>query len=163
MDFTLRNLDVVAVKMTPPKIYQAMSRGTIDGAVFPYMSAVSYGMERLLKQGTEGQNFGTVALTYSIGETKWKSLSPADRDVLMQVGESISSNACVQFNDTERRSQAKFESDGMRVITFAPADEVAFQQAFDKVASEWAHNVDGHGKPGTLALQNVRQAIETAH
>jgi TRAP-type C4-dicarboxylate transport system substrate-binding protein len=162
MDFTLKNLDMVPVRMTPPEVYEALSRGTIDGAVFPYESAFSYGLFNKLKSGTHNENFGTVVLTYSIGEAKWKKLPEATRATLMKIGKETSIAACKQFLISEEAAFKKTVASGMSVIELSASDKKSLAVEFSKSAKDWAGSLDKRGKPGTEALAAVQKAISEA-
>jgi hypothetical protein len=58
-EVTLKKLKIVPVRMPSPEVHESMSRGTIDGAIFPYSSMLSYDLP--VKYVTEGENFGTAA------------------------------------------------------------------------------------------------------
>ena len=77
MDLTLMELGAVPIRVGPGDIYEGMSRGTLDGALLAYQSAVAYHLAPLLKSGTLSQDFGTVAVTFSIRLKTWNAL-PAD-------------------------------------------------------------------------------------
>ncbi|MGF6645929.1 MULTISPECIES: TRAP transporter substrate-binding protein [Paraburkholderia] len=162
MDFMLHNLSMVPVRMTPPEVYESLSRGTIDGAVFPYSSALAYGLSNLVRQGTVGGSFGTVVLTYSISENRWKQLSVNERTVLMTAGKENSLNACKRFETTENQSIDKFKAQGMRVISFTAADQTLMDSAFSKVGREWASGLDSRGRPGTRMLGEMEKALAAA-
>lgn len=162
MDFMLRRLSMVPVKMTPPEIYESLSRGTIDGAVLPYSSALSYGLANLVKQGTVGGNFGTVVLTYSISESRWKGLSDKERSILMSAGKKESLNACKRFETIESQSLDKFKAQGMKVVPFTAADHKVMEDAFTDVGHQWASSLDSRGKPGTQMLNEMEKALAAA-
>ena len=138
MDFVLHNLGMVPVRMTPPEVYESMSRGTIDAAVLPYNSAKSYSLIPLLKSGTVGTNFGTVVSSYSISENKWKQLPENVRTILMKVGYQVSMAACTQFITAEKNSLTEAKKNGVKEIEFSAVDEKALAVAFENAAQEWA-------------------------
>lgn len=159
MDFMLKALNMVPVRMTPPEVYEGMSRGTIDAAVLPYNSAKSYSLIPLLKSGTVGLNFGTVASTYSIGAKKWKQLPNSFKDILMRVGHQISIDACEKFLVAENSALAEAKASGIKLITFSGADIQTLDGVFAKAASDWAGSLDSRGRPGTAALAAVKKAV----
>ena len=159
MDFVLKDLNMVPVRMTPPEIYEALSRGTIDGALFPFQSANAYGLIPKLKSGTYKENFGTVVLTYSMGETRWKRLPEDVREILMEAGKNISLSACKSFLKTEQDMLKKALDTGMKTIEFNAADETELATKFAKAAQDWAASLDKRGKPGTETLVAVRKAM----
>lgn len=159
MDFMLKSMNLVPVRMTPPEVYESLSRGTIDAVVFPYMSAESYGVANLLKSGTAQLNFGTVALTYSISKAKWKQLPEATRALLERVGKNVTFASCDAFLKIEDESLARVEARGVKRVQFSGADMAVLDSVFDRVGGDWAKALDDRGKPGSAALAATRKAI----
>ena len=159
MDFVLFNLKMVPVRMTPPEVYESMSRGTIDGAALPYNSAKSYKLIPLLKSGTVGENFGTVVSSYSMSEDKWKQLSTDVRSTLMKVGYEVSMAACTKFLAEENAALDEAKKNGIKLINFSAADDKVLSAAFESAANEWAASLDKRNKHGSEALAAVKKAI----
>jgi len=158
-EFQIRNLGMVPVRMSPAEIYESMSRGTIDGSIGPYQSVASYGLVPLIKSGTVGDSFGTVVLSYSIGEAKFKQLPENVRNLLLKTGEQISTGACKQFAAAENEAIDKIKAGGMKVIQFSAADQKLLDKAYDEVAADWAASLDKRGKPGSVAVAALRKAV----
>lgn len=159
MDFMLKDLDMVPVRMTPPEVYEAMSRGTIDAAVLPYNSAKSYSFIPLLKSGTVGENFGTVASTYSMSADKWKRLPDSVKSILMNIGHQISIEACTKFMAAEQDALAEAKANGVKLITFSDADLETLNGLFGKAGLDWATSLDNRGRLGSAALAAVKKAV----
>ena len=159
MDFVLYNLNMVPVHMTPPEVYESMSRGTIDAAVLPYNSAKSYKLIPLLKSGTVGANFGTVVSSYSMTESKWKQLPENVRAILMKVGYEVSMAACAKFIAEENSALMEAKKNDVKEIKFSAVDEKVLSIAFEKAAQEWATSLDKRNKHGSETLAAVRKAI----
>jgi TRAP-type C4-dicarboxylate transport system substrate-binding protein len=159
MDFMLKNLNMVPVRMTPPDVYMGMSRGTIDAAVLPYNSAKSYSLIPLLKSGTVGENFGTVASAYSMSEDKWKQLPESVRSILMDVGHKISIEACTKFMAAEDEALTEAKTLGVKQIRFSAAENEKLKSLFSQAAQDWASSLDKRGSPGSGALSAVKKAV----
>jgi TRAP-type C4-dicarboxylate transport system substrate-binding protein len=163
MDVTVRALGAVPVRVGPGELYESLSRGTLDGALFSYLSAHAYKLEGLLRRGTLDGNFGTVALTYSINETRWRSLAPAVQEALAREGERISFEACGKIEAEERRSAAMVQAAGaMTPLELPEADRRQLQTLFADVRRDWAETLDRRGQPGTAVLQAWDAAIREA-
>ena len=80
-ELMLRTLGAVPVQIPSPDVYQALSRGTIDGMLFPYGSIFSYDVQDLVKTASVRSNFGSFVVTYMISERKWQSLPSEIRKV----------------------------------------------------------------------------------
>jgi TRAP-type C4-dicarboxylate transport system substrate-binding protein len=162
MDLTVMGLGAVPIRMGPAEIYESMSRGTLDGALLAYQSAVSYHLAPLLKSGTLGQDFGTVAVTFSIRLKTWNAL-PADvQQALARVGQSLSLQACEKFDKAEQDSIATVRTGGVRLITPADNDHADLEAAFARVRTDWARRLDARGKTGSEIVRAFMEAAEAA-
>lgn len=159
---TLEELGMVPVRMAPPEIYDAMSRGTVDGALLAYISVDSYKLTPITNMVSNGQNFGTVVVAYSINEKKWQSLPDDIKAVFKEAGDEMTETACKGFDDKEAAAAEELQAAG---ITFAPlseADSAVLQGANDKIAKGWAKALDDRGLPGSEALEQFEAALADA-
>ena len=157
---TLEELGMVPVRMAPPEIYDAMSRGTVDGALLAFISVDSYKLTPLTKMVTVGQNFGTVVAAYSINEEKWQSLPEDMKAAFKEAGDEMAEIACRGFDEREAVAAEELLAAG---VTFAPlsdADTAILQGANDKVARDWAKSLDDRGLPGSKALEEFSAALK---
>lgn len=159
MDIMLRRIGAVPVRMPPPEIFESMQRGTIDAAMLPYQSVLSYDLTNLLKAGTRGVDFGTIALTYSIGEARWRKLPGDVQQALLQAAEAVSKSGCAKVDAAEASAVEQVKAAGMKVVVMSKADEQAFDGIFAGVRDEWARELDRRGKPGSTVLGEFMKAL----
>ncbi|MGO4714638.1 TRAP transporter substrate-binding protein [Bradyrhizobium sp. 2TAF24] len=152
-DLTLRAIGSVPVRMSAPDAYESLSRGTLDGLLFPMESVSSYGLEKLVKHATEGVSFGSFIVAYSISQAAWDRL-PADAKTAMdEASEAIQAKACADVDKEQDGSRQRLEQAG---ITFEPipADTRAEMKTKLKgVGHDWAAALDARGKPASAALK----------
>jgi TRAP-type C4-dicarboxylate transport system substrate-binding protein len=162
MDLTAQALGAVPIRMSPPEIYESMSRGTLDGALLSYQSVTSYHLPALLKSGTLGQDFGTVAVTFSISTRVWDAL-PADvRRTIGDIGHKISTEACTDFDKAEDAAIATVRKAKVRLVEPADSEKSQLADAFAEVRAEWAKRLDARGKPGSAVLAAFLKAAAEA-
>jgi TRAP-type C4-dicarboxylate transport system substrate-binding protein len=162
MDLTVMGLGAVPIRMGPAEIYESMSRGTLDGALLAYQSALAYHLGSLMKSGTLGQDFGTVTVTFSISVKKWNTLPLDVQEVLARVGKSLSLQACQKFDRAEAEAIAKVRTTGVHLTNPQDADRADIEAAFARVRAEWARRLDGRGKAGTAILNAFMEAAAAA-
>jgi TRAP-type C4-dicarboxylate transport system substrate-binding protein len=162
LDLMIRGIRAVPIRMSPPEIYESMARGTLDGALLGYQSAVSYDLVGMLKTGTLNEPLSSVVITYSISNAKWKALPEPVQKVLAEEGERITAESCARFAQAEEQAIAKARDKGVRLIQFSPEDEKAMLAVFETVARDWASGLDGRGKPGSEALKVWKEALAAA-
>jgi TRAP-type C4-dicarboxylate transport system substrate-binding protein len=63
MESSIKAAGGTPVRMTPPEIFDAITKGTIDGALLPYTSTVAHGLDQVIGSATRGANFGSVGIT----------------------------------------------------------------------------------------------------
>lgn len=162
MDLTVLGIGAVPIRVAPPEIYESMSRGTLDGALLPYQSAVSYHIPGLLKSGTVEQDFGTVTITFSISLKKWNALPANVQAVLEDTGKTLSEQACGPFDTAENAAIDKIRAAGVRLIPPNDADRADLATAFDTVRKDWAQRLDRRGKAGSAVLAAFTDAAAKA-
>lgn len=150
-DITMNHLGAVSVRLAGPDIHEALSRGTIDGAMYPYLSLKSFDLIDTVKFATEGVGVGSVATTFLFSQAKWQSL-PADiQAILDQAGMEAGMNYC-SYMDTKEAEEKKTVADKIKSTRPSDADLAAWSNKLGDVKQQWAKRLDARNKPGSAAL-----------
>jgi len=162
MDLTVRGMGGVPIRMQPAELYESMSRGTVEGALLPYQSAVSYSLARMVRTGTIDQDFGTVAITFSMAIGRWNALPETVRRILAETGDRIATEACNKLDAAESAAREKLAAGGTRLVAVDAADRAAIEANFQDIRTRWASQLDRHGRPGSEALAAFTEAVAAA-
>ncbi|MET0675466.1 MAG: TRAP transporter substrate-binding protein DctP [Bradyrhizobium sp.] len=160
-DLTLRAVGAVPVRMAAPDAYESLSRGTMDGLLFPLESVVAYGADKLVKYSTDGLGFGSFVVSYSISENVWKKLSPEVQKAMIDVADEMIPNVCQQVQKADNELKKSLETAGLRFETLQPPISAKFKDSMKGVAKAWADGLDGRGKKGGEALKEFEAAVAT--
>lgn len=160
-ELSLNKLNAVSVKMAPPEIYESMSRKTIDGALLPFISLDSYKLSPLIKTSTQGANFGTVILTYSISDRAWNKLSQEIKDILIQAGDEVTNQACEKFDQEEQAVIENLKAEGVNLLDLSDADKERLEMVIQEVAQNWVNRLDARNRPGSETLEKFYEALES--
>jgi len=158
-DLTLRAIGAVPMRMAAPDAYESLSRGTMDGLLFPLESVVAYGADKLVKYSTDGVGFGSFVVAYSISETAWKKLSPEIQKAMVDVANEIVPSACQEVQKAEEATKKSLESTGVRFETLQGEPRAKFRDLLKGVARTWAEGLDPRGKHGSDALREFDAAV----
>ena len=158
-DLTLRALGAVPVRMAAPDAYESLSRGTMDGLLFPLESVVAYGADKLVKYSTDGVGFASFVVAYSISETAWKKLSPEVQKAMIDVAEEIIPSACREVQKADETTRKSMEATGVRFETLQPETRARFKDLMKGVARTWSEGLDARGKRGSDALREFEAAV----
>jgi len=151
-ELALKKLKTVPIQIPTPDVYEALSRGTIDGMLFPISSLPPYELHKISKFSTIGENLGSFVANYVISEKRWKTLPPAAQKALADMGEELTRTGCEKVEQDEARDIEKIKAAGMQLVTLSAADKALVHAATSSVAQEWAANLDKRGKAGTEVL-----------
>jgi TRAP-type C4-dicarboxylate transport system substrate-binding protein len=151
-DLTLRAIGSVPVRMAAPEAYESLSRGTMDGLLFPLESVVAYGADKLVKYSTDGLGFGSFIVSYSISESAWKKLSPEVQKAMLDVADEIIPSACKQVQKADDETKKSLEAT-VRFETLPPEVSAKFRNLLKGVAKTWSEGLDARGKRGSDALR----------
>lgn len=158
-ELALRKLGAVPVQIPSPEINEAMSRGTVDGALMPIGSIPSYGLDTVVKYFTVGENFGSFVANYVISERKWKTLPPNVQKALTDLGPELSKRGCEMADHEEEANVKKLQQAGASIVSLNAADKAALREMQGSVGAAWAEGLDKRGKPGTEILKAFTAAM----
>jgi TRAP-type C4-dicarboxylate transport system substrate-binding protein len=157
-DLTLRAIGSVPVRMAAPDAYESLSRGTMDGLLFPLESVVAYGADKLVKYSTDGLGFGSFIVAYSISDSAWKKLTPEVQKAMIDVAEEIIPSACQQVQKADDETKKSLEA-RVRFETLQPEVNAKFKDLMKGVAKAWSEGLDARGKRGSDALKEFDAAV----
>lgn len=159
-ELLLRKLKAVPVLMPTPEVYESLSRGTIDGVLFPFNSLRPYDVDKLSKTGTIGENFGSFVANWVISEKRFQSLPPAMQKELSAMGDELTNKVCEQVEKDEAGDIEKIKAQGVKLTPLTPADHAMLANVSHEVATEWAQNLDRRGKSGTEVLNALKAGLK---
>ncbi len=158
-DLTLRTVGAVPVRMAAPDTYESLARGTLDGVLFPLDSVVSYNVEKIVRYSTEGANFSSFIVAYSISDAAWNALPDDVKKVMTEVSEEITKSACASVDKQEADIKQKLKEAGVQFQPVSAEFKGKLDDMLKDVASQWAKGLDSRGRKGTVALGEFRNAV----
>jgi TRAP-type C4-dicarboxylate transport system substrate-binding protein len=158
-DLTLRTVGSVPVRMAAPETYESLSRGTLDGVLFPLDSVVSYSVEKLVRYSTEGANFSSFIVAYSISDAAWNGLSAEVKKVITEVSDEITKSACASVDQQDAEIKQKLKEAGVQFLPISTEFKGKLDEMLKDVATQWSKGLDTRGRKGSAALAEFRQAV----
>ncbi|MBK8739132.1 MAG: TRAP transporter substrate-binding protein DctP [Betaproteobacteria bacterium] len=159
-DILLKKLNAVPVRMAGPEVFESLSRGTLDGILFPLTSVISFDLHNLVKFATYDSNFGSGVNVYVISLEKWKSFSPAVQKAMLDAGQTAMRRSCEALDNDITASIAKLKAGGVTMVDLAPEERQKLASIADAVALDWAAGVEQRRKPATKVLQEFKAAVK---
>jgi TRAP-type C4-dicarboxylate transport system substrate-binding protein len=148
----LQSLGAQIVNVSTPEGYEALQRGTVDGAVYGLTSATTYGIEGVV-QSLWRIPLGGLPMLVIMNKKIWEGLSKEDQQAIKKVASTQADtfHKIYQIGGDDE-SLKKFLAAGVKVID-ADAESVAgLQKAAGKIWERWAQEQDKAGRPGTEVM-----------
>jgi TRAP-type C4-dicarboxylate transport system substrate-binding protein len=159
MDKTVQAVGAIPVRVTGPEMFDALSRGTVDGAFWPIGSSKVNGLDKVFRHIAKGPQLGAGSTLFGISMKTWNSLSAQDQAVFTQAAAETQKHLCAYMEkDSEDAERDMVTQYGLNV-TVLPKEEVArWQERFVPIANDWAKEMDSTGRPGSALLKAFRDA-----
>jgi len=158
-ELMLRSYGAAPVKTVAVEIYEALSRGTVDGMIFPPPTALVYETEKFIKSYTQEMNFGSVPVGYLINDKVWNGLPDDLKAVLNEVGEETTRRICKLTDRDTAVSFEKFAAVGAE--RFVPSEEevAKLNKVLSEVSDKWVDRLDERGLKGRAAYEAFVSAV----
>lgn len=153
----------VPVQISAPETRDALTRGTIDGILFPHSSVLPYDLHPQLKYGTQDVNFGSFVVTYMISQDRWKALPANVQQAFDKASEEAVAHACQIADQFDAKDKQTIADSGVRFVSFPKADADRLMGLMGEVSNQWATDLDKRGKPGSDVLKAFRDTLVQAN
>lgn len=150
----------VPVQISAPETRDALTRGTIDGVLFPHSSILPYDLHPQLKYGTQNVNFGSFVVTYVISQNRWDALPEDVQEAFVQAGEEAIIAGCEATDALDSKDKQTIADSGVTFVSLPAEDEAKLGELMSEVSEEWATELDARGRPGTEILNAFRAALD---
>lgn len=162
-ELAVRALGATPVQIPTPDVREAVSRGTVDGMLFPHSSIPPYDLTKQVKYATVGENFGSFIVTYMISLNKWNALPAEVRKAMDEAGEWATKAGCKATDEREASDIEKLKAGGVTFVKLSEADHKQLAEKLTGVSLDWAKNLDSRGKKGTDVLKAFQAGLKKAN
>jgi TRAP-type transport system periplasmic protein len=161
----LASLGATPVGMPLPGIPDALSKGTIQGAVIPWEVVPSVKVHELTKYHAEFDPAGgalyTTTFVMAMNKAKYNSL-PADLKKIIDNNSGMETSAWLgkaqQAGDVPGRKSASDRNN--KIYTIKPAEALNFRNKSKAIELEWVEDMNKKGFDGKKLLDGAKALIE---
>ncbi|MET9327654.1 TRAP transporter substrate-binding protein DctP [Tsukamurella sp. NPDC003166] len=158
-DRVAAGIGVTPITMPVNDLYEAVSRGTVDGALLARYAMISYSLQEVLTHGTQDANLGTVTTWMSMNAAKWNGLNDAQKKVVLDAGEIGRATACKSVAAADTAAVATLKKAGVTFDPVTPETRPGWDAALAGIRTSWTRDLDGVGLPASEVLRAVEARI----
>ena len=156
----ISQLGAEPVGMPVPALPQALSKGTVQGALLPFEIFPPYKIHELTKcsiTGTNNTRFGTSVFMFAMNKDSYNKL-PADLKKIIDnnSGKAIAADAGRLWDAIELPGQKMQKATGSPVKVFSPNATKEMYRIGEKVAEKWVKNASSEG------VRNPKKILKAA-
>lgn len=145
----LKALDASPVTVAGGETYEALSRGVIDGALWPLHAYIQY---KIIEPAPYTLDMGVTrfsVLHYPINLNTWKKLPPDIQKIVVEVGNEITMMYGIYMLGIEDSimKEAK-EKYGAQYYSITSAEQKKLREIGEPMWGEWANKAESMGIPG---------------
>ena len=140
--------------MPVTETYDALSRGVVDGCLFPLEALQGFKIGEVVK--TVIENYGVSYLTsmYVImNKSKWNAISPADQKAIEKINDEYSEKFGKKWVELDNNAMAFAKGKGVTFLPVSKEDETATAQKMKPILDAYVKMAKSKGLPGDEALK----------
>jgi len=158
----VKNLGASPVTMPVTETYDALSRGVVDGCLFPLEALQGFKIGEVVK--TVIENYGVSYLTsmYVImNKSKWNAISPADQKAIESINEEYNEKFGKKWVELDDSAVAFAKGKGVTFLSVSKEDEAATAQKMKPILDEYVKMAKSKGLPGDEALKFCQDFLKS--
>ena len=153
-------LGAVPVQISGPETYQAVTRGTVEGAVWAPLSIKPYDLQEVFKYGTDGITLGGFIAIYAMRRDLWDGLDEDVKTVLEETGRETSFHLCEYIEESSLAVQNELIEKGQVKFTILEGEEKArWDEKLGQVREAWADELETRDRPARDTLKAFNEAL----
>lgn len=159
LDRVIEEIGAAGVSMPIGDMYEAMSRGTVEGTLASPISITPYGLEDVIGASTYGANQGNFTFFYGININTWNSLNEEQKKALTDAAHHSQESVCHTLNSARESSIEEMKNAG---VTFYDVTEHAKEWAATAkpVRDQWIKDAEDSGHPAQQVVDAFEQALK---
>ncbi len=158
----VKNLGASPVTMPVTETYDALSRGVVDGCLFPLEALQGFKIGEVVKTVIEDYPMSYATSMYAImNKAKWNAISPADQKVIEKINEEYIEKFGKGWVELDNKAMEFAKSKGVTFIKVSKEDEAMTAQKMKPILEDYVKMAKAKGLPGDEALKFCQDFLKT--
>jgi TRAP-type C4-dicarboxylate transport system substrate-binding protein len=153
-----------AVPVPPTEVYEAIQRGTVDGAEFPWEAMTSFRINELVNGHVEVPGgLGAPAFVIIANTKAFDNLTPENKAALMKAGgEAGAALIGKAWQAADEKGRADAKEKGQVIETLGPPELEKWRGLLQSVTDDWVAKADKKGLNGRKLLDDLQATVKGA-
>jgi len=161
LDRVIDEIDAAGVSMPIGDMYEAMSRGTVEGTLASPISITPYGLEDVIHASTYGAQQGNFTFFYGINLDTWNRLNDQQKKVLTDAADKSQQSVCKELNSAREKSVQKMKDAGVQFYDVTEGQNAKeWQNISQPVLDKWIEVAESKGHPAQRVVDDFKAALK---
>ena len=158
----VKNLGASPVTMPVTETYDALSRGVVDGTLFPLEALQGFKIGEVIKTVIEDYPMSYMTSMYCImNKDKWNAISPADQKAIEKLNDEYNEKFGKKWVELDAKAVEFAKSKGVTFVKASMEDEALTAQRMKPILDDYVKMTKAKGLPGDEALKFVQDYLKT--
>ncbi len=147
-------LGAVPVSMPMGEVYDALSRGVVEGATAPFEALEGWKLAEVIKYSIENRESAYTSAGYVImNKEKWNSLPPDIQKIIEGINKEWMDRSGKLWDDIDKTGREFTLKRGNKIITLSQEEDARWTKALKPVLADYVKYAKEKGVPGDEALK----------
>ena len=155
----LEVLGAVPIGMPVPRVYEALSRGVVEGALIPWTIMRPFRLHEVTQYHTE-VSFSCALFLMTMNKARYDGLPAEIRTIIDETtGMALAQRLGRLWQDDEQPGRAIALERGHSIVPLAEAERERWRSALQPVTDGWVEQVNAMGHDGEAMLTDARRLV----
>ena len=155
----LEALGAVPVGMPVPEVYEALSRGVVEGALIPWTIMRPFRLHEVTRNHTEAA-FSCALFLMTMNKARYEGLPAEIRTIIDETtGMELARRLGRLWQDDEQPGRAIALERGHSIVPLSEAERERWRTVLQPVTDDWVEKVDAMGHDGAAMLADARRLV----
>jgi TRAP-type C4-dicarboxylate transport system substrate-binding protein len=142
------------VSLPMGEVYDALSRGVVEGATAPFEALEGWKLGEVIKYSIENRESAYTSAGFVImNKEKWNSLPPDIQKIIEGINKEWMDRSGKLWDDIDKSGREFTLKRGNKIITLTPEEDARWTKALRPVLDEYVKYAKEKGVPGDEALK----------
>ena len=150
----VKNLGASPVTMPVTETYDSLSRGVVDGCLFPLEALQGFKIGEVVKTVLEDYPMSYMTSLYTImNKAKWNAISPADQRAIEKINEEYAEKFGKGWVELDAKAMEFAKGKGVTFLKVSKEDEAFTAEKMKPILDGYVSMAKSKGLPGDEALK----------
>jgi len=157
---TVKALGATPVPLPPPKMYEVLEKGVVDGVVLPWASFKVWKLQEVTKYHTKA-DMGSVTAWGAMNKGVWESMSPEVQAIIDEISVDMALDTSRTVSKHRDIALQQFAEQGHEFFELTAEEKARWIEKTVPIRNKWIKDMEKKGLPGKAVVEAAESIVES--